>query len=63
MASAANVRTLKVPIRFTRITVSNNPRSCVPFLPRMRAEGPMPAQLTTVRKGPFAAAALTAART
>ncbi len=64
ICSAATASTLKVPTRLTWTTLAYTPRSCTPFLPRIRIEGPMPAQLTTVRRGTSAAAACsTAVRT
>ena len=63
MACAASVITLNVPIRLTSTTLRKRARSWGPFLDRIRAEGPMPAQLTSTRRGPAAAAASTAAWT
>ncbi len=63
ICSEASARTLNVPTRLIFTTVAKRSRSCTPFLPRMRADGPMPAQFTTVRSGPAAAACSTAART
>ena len=47
--SAARRSTLKVPIRLTRITVSNSSKLCGPLLPAIFSAGPMPAQQTEIR--------------
>ena len=65
MASAATASTVNEPIRLISTTLRNSARSCTPLRPTMRADGPMPAQLTTVRSGRAGSsdARATAART
>ena len=55
MTSAASRSTLNVPSTLTMSTVRNSSRSWGPLRPRMRADGPIPAQLTTIRSGTPAA--------
>ena len=61
--AAARRSTLKLPIRFTRMTVSNVSRLCGPLRPAVFSAGPMPAQLTLMRSPSSPAAATTAAST
>ena len=65
MASAATASTVNEPTRLISTTLRNSPRSCTPLRPTMRADGAMPAQLTTVRSGRAGSsdACATAART
>ena len=64
IAEAARRRTLKEPIRFTRITNSKVLRSKgVPSRPTVRDALPIPAALTSERSGPSSVAASTAAWT
>src|ERR1700678_3161128 len=52
---------LKLPTRLTRITFSKSASGCGPSRPTTRLAMPMPAQLTSTRAAPCAAAALTSA--
>src|SRR3954453_2003801 len=64
IAAADSRSTLKVPIRFTRMTVSNGWGCWGPFLPTVRSAQPMPAHETAKRIAPNASTARsTAART
>ena len=49
---------LKEPIRLTLITLSKSPSAIGPSLPITRLATPIPAQFTSTRAGPWAAAAL-----
>jgi len=57
MAAALSRSTLNVPIRFTRITVSNGARAAAPFLPTVRSAQPMPAHETAKRRSSTVATA------
>jgi hypothetical protein len=50
--SAASRMTLNVPIKLTVTTRENRSSGNGPFLPTVRAAGPMPAQLTAMRRVP-----------
>src|SRR3954469_5105851 len=63
IALAARRRTLNVPIRLTRITVSNGTRPCAPLRPATFSAWPMPAQQTEIRRPSSPAACVTAAST
>ena len=57
IAAAASRSTLKVPIRFTRMTASNGSNECGPRLPAVFSAQPMPAQQTEIRSVPAASTA------
>src|SRR5919109_651255 len=57
MAAAASRRTLKVPIKFTRTTVSNGWSAAGPSLPTVRSAQPIPAQETASLSPPAASTA------
>ena len=58
MPDVASRSMLKEPIRLTLITLSKSPSAIGPSLPITRLATPMPAQFTSTRAGPWAAAAL-----
>ena len=57
IAAPASRSTLKVPIRFTRITVSNGSSEWGPRREATRSAQPIPAQQTLIRRPPGRAAA------
>src|SRR4051812_41225848 len=57
IAAADSLSTLKVPIRFTRTTVSNGCRFAGPSLPTVRSAQPIPAHETAKRRPPNASTA------
>jgi hypothetical protein len=61
IAWQARRRTLKVPIRFTLITLWKISRSCGPCFEAVRCAQPMPAQQTEMRRPPSASAAASTA--
>src|SRR3984885_5203212 len=61
ISAAARRIMLKVPMRLTRITFSKSASGCGPSRPTTRLATPMPAQLTSTRAAPCAAAALASA--
>src|SRR5277367_6547853 len=61
ISAAARRIMLKVPMRLTRITFSKSASGCGPSRPTTRFGVPTPAQLTSTRVGPCAAAALASA--
>ena len=61
IAAQASRRTLKVPIRFTLITLWKISRSCGPCLEAVRWAQPIPAQQTEIRSPPGASAAASTA--
>ena len=58
IAAAASRSTLKVPIRLTRMTVSNGSKACGAGGPAIFSAQPMPAQQTEIRSPSSPAAAL-----
>ena len=58
IALAARRRTLKVPIRLTRMTVSNGSKPWAPLRPATFSAQPMPAQQTEMRRPSSPAAAV-----
>jgi hypothetical protein len=61
MPDVASRSILNEPIKLTLITLSKSPSAIGPSLPITRLATPMPAQFTSTRAGPWAAAALATA--